>query len=139
MKAFVEHTIDPADQLRSALESLDTDVRIALTHYSPIPETFRGEPPEIYPFLGCYQLDEVIDACDIAIAIHGHAHFGCAQGVTAGGTRMRNVAQLVIRSAYAATASTWRTPPHGDAAVTRGGRSLDGCPAILLPSWYVDQ
>jgi Icc-related predicted phosphoesterase len=101
MKAFVNHTIDRANALRAALTSLDTDVRIALTHYSPIPETLRGEPPEIYPFLGCYQLGEVIDECGVDLAVHGHAHFGCEQGVTPGGTRVRNVAQPVIRSAFA--------------------------------------
>lgn len=101
MKAFVEHTIERADRLRDALSSLDTDVRIALTHYSPIPETLRGEPPEIYPFLGCYQLGEAIDECGVDLALHGHAHFGCEQGVTPGGVRVRNVAQPVIRSAYA--------------------------------------
>jgi Icc-related predicted phosphoesterase len=101
MKTFVGHTIERAERLRSALRSLDTDVRIALTHYSPIPETLRGEPPEIYPFLGCYQLGEVIDECGVDLAIHGHAHFGCEQGVTPGGVRVRNVAQPVIRSAFA--------------------------------------
>ena len=101
MKAFVAHTIERADRLRAALRSLDTEIRIALTHYSPIPETLRGEPPEIYPFLGCYQLGEVIDECGADLAVHGHAHFGCEQGVTPGGTRVRNVAQPVIRSAYA--------------------------------------
>lgn len=101
MKAFVEHTIERADRLRDALSSLDTDIRIALTHYSPIPETLRGEPPEIYPFLGCYQLGEAIDECGVDLALHGHAHFGCEQGVTPGGVRVRNVAQPVIRSAYA--------------------------------------
>lgn len=101
MKAFVNHTIDRAERLRAALAGLDTDVKIALTHYSPIPETLRGEPPEIYPFLGCYQLGEVIDDCGVDLAIHGHAHFGCEEGVTPGGTRVRNVAQPVIRSAFA--------------------------------------
>ncbi|WAL63603.1 metallophosphoesterase [Amycolatopsis cynarae] len=101
MKAFVSHTIERAERLREALASLDADVRIALTHYSPIPETLRGEPPEIYPFLGCYQLGEVIDECGVDLAIHGHAHFGCEQGVTPGGVRVRNVAQPVIRSAFA--------------------------------------
>ena len=35
------------------------------------------------------------------LALHGHAHFGCEQGVTPGGVRVRNVAQPVIRKAYA--------------------------------------
>ncbi|GAA4661893.1 metallophosphoesterase family protein [Amycolatopsis dongchuanensis] len=101
MKAFVGHTIERSERLREALRGLDTDVKIALTHYSPIPETLRGEPPEIYPFLGCYQLGEVIDECGVDLAVHGHAHFGCEQGVTPGGVRVRNVAQPVIRSAFA--------------------------------------
>ncbi|MDQ0382264.1 metallophosphoesterase family protein [Amycolatopsis thermophila] len=102
MKAFVEHSIERSDALRRAMMELDdVDHRIALTHYSPIPETLRGEPPEIYPFLGAYQLGEVIDECGADLAIHGHAHFGCEQGVTPGGVRVRNVAQPVIRSAYA--------------------------------------
>ncbi|GAA3825028.1 MULTISPECIES: metallophosphoesterase family protein [Amycolatopsis] len=102
MKAFVEHSIERADALRRAMLELDdVDYRVALTHYSPIPETLRGEPPEIYPFLGAYQLGEVIDECGADLALHGHAHFGCEQGVTPGGVRVRNVAQPVIRSAYA--------------------------------------
>ncbi|HKS47912.1 MAG TPA: metallophosphoesterase [Amycolatopsis sp.] len=101
MKGFVDHTIDRADALRSALADIDADMRVALTHYSPIPETLRGEPPEIYAFLGCYQLGEAIDESEVDLAIHGHAHFGCEQGVTPGGVRVRNVAQPVIRSAFA--------------------------------------
>ncbi|MEY7971943.1 metallophosphoesterase [Saccharomonospora xinjiangensis] len=104
MKAFVEHTVDTADALRSALRTLkelDADVRVALTHYSPVPDTLHGEPPEIHPFLGAYQLGEVIDEAEAALAVHGHAHLGCEHGVTPGGVRVRNVAQPVIRSAYA--------------------------------------
>jgi len=101
MKAFIQHTCDIAATLESALSELDTDVKVALTHYAPVPDTLRGEPPEIYPFLGSYQLGEVIDECGADLAIHGHAHFGCEQGVTPGGVRVRNVAQPVIRSAYA--------------------------------------
>jgi len=101
MKNFVCHTIDRANALRAALSGLHTDVRVALTHYSPAVDTLRGEPPEIYAFLGCYQLGEVVDDCAVDLAIHGHAHFGCEQGVTPGGTRVRNVAMPVIRSAFA--------------------------------------
>ncbi|WP_202918848.1 metallophosphoesterase family protein [Saccharothrix deserti] len=100
MKAFIRHTTDIADSLRIALDSLDTDVKVALTHYSPVPDTLRGEPPEIYPFLGSYLLGEAIDATETHLAVHGHAHFGNEQGMTPGGVRVRNVAQPVIRSAY---------------------------------------
>jgi Icc-related predicted phosphoesterase len=101
MKNFVGHTIERADALRAALTGLTADVRVALTHYSPTVDTLRGEPPEIYAFLGCYQLGEVIDDCAVDLAIHGHAHFGCEQGVTPGGTRVRNVAMPVISGAFA--------------------------------------
>jgi Icc-related predicted phosphoesterase len=101
MKAFVGHTIGIADRLRTALDSIEADIRVALTHYSPVPDTLRGEPPEIYPFLGSYLLGEAIDATGTDLAIHGHAHFGTEQGMTPGGVRVRNVAQPIIRSAYA--------------------------------------
>ncbi|NUT48167.1 MAG: metallophosphoesterase [Saccharothrix sp.] len=101
MKAFIRHTTEIADSLGAALGGLDTDVKVALTHYSPVPDTLRGEPPEIYPFLGSYLLGEAIDANRTDLAVHGHAHFGTEQGMTPGGVRVRNVAQPVIRQAYA--------------------------------------
>jgi Icc-related predicted phosphoesterase len=100
MKDFVEHTIEISGRLHTALDALDADVRVALTHYAPIPETLRGEPPEIYPFLGSYLLGEAIDEAGADLAVHGHAHFGCEQGVTPGGVRVRNVAQPIIQTAY---------------------------------------
>jgi Icc-related predicted phosphoesterase len=102
MKAFIAHTEEVSGRLASALRGLDgVDLRIALTHYSPVPDTLRGEPPEIFPFLGSYQLAEAIDAGQADLAIHGHAHSGTEQGSTPGGVRVRNVAQPVIRSAFA--------------------------------------
>jgi Icc-related predicted phosphoesterase len=100
MKAFIQHTCDIAETLKGALSELDTDIKVALTHYAPVPDTLRGEPPEIYPFLGSYLLGEAIDATGTHLAIHGHAHFGTEQGMTPGGVRVRNVAQPIIRSAY---------------------------------------
>ncbi|HEX8762034.1 MAG TPA: metallophosphoesterase [Pseudonocardiaceae bacterium] len=106
MKAFIKHSELVAVQLADALRTVeDADVLVALTHYSPVPDTLRGEPPEIYPFLGAYQLAEAIDSArggaGVDLAVHGHAHFGCEQGCTLGGVRVRNVAQPVIRAAYA--------------------------------------
>ena len=100
MKAFVAETIGAAERLEAALTGLDTDVRIALTHYSPVEETLRGERPEIYPFLGSYLLAEAIDRAGADLAFHGHAHAGTEKGVTPGGVRVRNVAQPVLRRAY---------------------------------------
>ncbi|MFJ4621646.1 metallophosphoesterase [Streptomyces sp. NPDC088812] len=103
MKEFVRTTRRSADALRTALEELDRegcDVRIALTHFSPVADTLAGEPLEIYPFLGSYLLAEAIDTAGADLAVHGHAHAGTEHGMTAGGVRVRNVAQPVIRRAF---------------------------------------
>ena len=101
MKAFVRHTKQVAGRLESCLRELEADVRVALLHYSPVPETLRGEPLEIYPVLGSYLLAEAVDRAGANLILHGHAHRGSEQGVTAGGVQVRNVAQPVIGRAYA--------------------------------------
>jgi len=101
MKAFVRTTEASADNLREALTKLDCDVRVALTHYAPVPDTLVGEPPEIYPFLGSYLLGQAVDDGGADLAVHGHAHMGSERGRTPGGVRVRNVAHPVIRQAYA--------------------------------------
>ncbi len=102
MKQFLAPTIRAAEQLRAALTELGTeaDAKVALTHYSPIADTLRGEPQEIHPFLGSYLLAEAIDGTGADLAIHGHAHFGSEHGLTPGGVRVRNVASPVIKAAY---------------------------------------
>lgn len=57
MKEFVRTARRGAEGLYRALSSMDGDgcaVRIALTHFAPVPDTLAGEPVEIYPFLGSY-------------------------------------------------------------------------------------
>ncbi|MEW2076197.1 metallophosphoesterase [Streptomyces sp. NPDC012403] len=103
MKEFVRLSRRCADGLRASLEKLDEegcDARIALTHYSPVPETLAGEPLEIYPFLGSYLLAEAIDTAGADLAVHGHAHAGSEHGMTTGGVKVRNVAQPVIGRAF---------------------------------------
>ncbi|MFJ8719314.1 metallophosphoesterase [Streptomyces violaceus] len=103
MKEFVRHSRRCADGLRASLERLGEegcDARIALTHYSPVPDTLAGEPLEIYPFLGSYLLAEAIDTAGADLAVHGHAHAGTEHGMTSGGVRVRNVAQPVIGRAF---------------------------------------
>ncbi|MEV0692404.1 metallophosphoesterase [Streptomyces sp. NPDC050388] len=103
MKEFVRHSRRCADGLRASLERLGAegcDLRIALTHFSPVPETLAGEPLEIYPFLGSYLLAEAIDTAGADLAVHGHAHAGTEHGMTSGGVRVRNVAQPVIGRAF---------------------------------------
>ncbi|WP_051722587.1 metallophosphoesterase [Streptomyces albus] len=104
MKAFVRSTRLSADSLHRELESLagrECVLRIALTHFSPVRDTLAGEPEEIYPFLGSYQLAEAIDGAGADLAVHGHAHLGTEHGMTGGGVLVRNVAQPVIRRAFA--------------------------------------
>jgi Icc-related predicted phosphoesterase len=101
MKAFVRHTKERADALERALRTLEADVRVALMHYAPVRDTLQGEPPEIFPFLGSYLLAEAVDRVGADLIVHGHAHRGREHGVTPGGVNVRNVAQSVIRQAYA--------------------------------------
>jgi Icc-related predicted phosphoesterase len=100
MKQFVRHTRTMADALCTSLRDLDVDVRIAMTHYSPIEATLEGERLEIYPFLGSYLLAEAIDAGGAHLAVHGHAHRGSRAGVTPCGVPVRNVAQPVIGRSF---------------------------------------
>jgi Icc-related predicted phosphoesterase len=100
MKAFVRRTRAMADALCHSLTGLDSDLRIAMTHYSPIEATLKGERLEIYPFLGSYLLAEAIDAGGAHVAVHGHAHRGSRVGVTPCGVPVRNVARPVIGRPY---------------------------------------
>jgi len=101
MKEFARCTATMARQLETGLRSVaEADHRIALLHYAPIPDTLRGENPEIYTALGSYLLGEAIDRAGADLVLHGHAHLGTERGVTPGGIRVRNVALPVIGSAY---------------------------------------
>ncbi|MGW1059258.1 metallophosphoesterase family protein [Micromonospora rubida] len=120
MKSFVRTTNESAEALGVALRGLDCDLLVALTHYSPVPDTLAGEPLEIYPFLGSYQLGQAIDSAPTALALHGHAHAGSERGTTPGGVRVRNVAHPVIKQAY----SIFHLGDHLDAGeVSRIGHS----------------
>ncbi|WP_305789160.1 metallophosphoesterase family protein [Symbioplanes lichenis] len=100
MKDFVGTTEAVAERLGAALRGLECDALVALTHYSPVPETLVGEPLEIYPFLGSYLLGQAIDSAPTSLALHGHAHHGTERGRTPGGVPVRNVAHPVIKQAY---------------------------------------
>lgn len=100
MKAFIRHTKRIAERLQGLLVGLDADVKVAMTHYSPVEGTLMGERLEIFPFLGSYLLGEAIDHGGCQLALHGHAHRGRERGVTPGGVPVRNVARPVIQHAY---------------------------------------
>ncbi|GAA4313793.1 metallophosphoesterase family protein [Compostibacter hankyongensis] len=99
MKAFVQEAVDEALQLDRALAHLDQEhngiPKIALMHYSPLQETVRGEPEEIYPFLGSSRLAEPLIRRKVVAAFHGHAHAGKLQGDLSG-VKVFNVARRVL-------------------------------------------
>lgn len=96
MKQFIDHTRVCADGLEAALQSLGTDIKIALVHYAPVRETLKGEPPELFPFLGSSLLSDAVDRGGTDVVFHGHAHLGREMGLTKGGVPVRNVAATVV-------------------------------------------
>jgi Icc-related predicted phosphoesterase len=100
MKAFVAAARRSADELEAALRRLDTQVRVALLHYSPVEGTLIGEPPPLWPFLGSYLLARAVDRAGADLVLHGHAHYGSRDAVTPGGVRVLNVAQAVIHRPF---------------------------------------
>lgn len=110
MKAFIRHTREVAERLAECLARLHTDVKIALTHYAPIPDTLVGERREIYPFLGSYLLGDAIDRGGCDLAIHGHAHRGRFAGTTPKGIPVHNVAQPLIATPYHVFSPAGRSP-----------------------------
>lgn len=101
MKAFIRHTEELADQLRKALLALETDQKIVLLHYSPVPDTLAGERLEIFPFLGSYLLAEAVDEGGADLVFHGHAHHGQERGMTPCGVPVRNVAVPLLKKPFA--------------------------------------
>ena len=97
IKRFVQETIDEALRLESALARLRGPRRVAVLHYAPIQATVEGEPPEIFPFMGCGRLEEPLARYPVDAVFHGHAHGGCPEGSTSGGTPVYNVALPLLR------------------------------------------
>ncbi|GAA2493549.1 metallophosphoesterase family protein [Streptomyces gobitricini] len=129
MKDFIRYTRRCADGLRKSLTMLneaDCAVRIALTHYAPVPDTLAGEPLEIYPFLGSYLLAEAVDDAGADLAVHGHAHMGTEHGMTSDGVRVRNVAQPVIGRAFA----VYHLPVHAGSAAAGDGGARAGADTV---------
>ncbi len=92
--------VKEAERIRHGLETLTTDFRIVLLHYSPIKDTLFGEPPEVYAFLGASIMAEPIDKLGADLVLHGHAHYGTEKGMTAGGVPVRNVAMPTMGRPY---------------------------------------
>ena len=96
VKAFVQASLDEAMKLERALTMLRAPKIVIVTHYAPVCETVRGEPTEIWPYLGSSRLAEVIDRHQAAMALHGHAHHGQLDGKTTAGIPVHNVAMSLL-------------------------------------------
>jgi Icc-related predicted phosphoesterase len=96
IKAFVQASIDETMKLERALSMLRTQKIVIVTHYAPIVETVKGEPAEIWPYLGSSRLAEVIDRHQASLAVHGHAHHGALDGKTTAGVPVRNVSLALL-------------------------------------------
>jgi len=99
IKRFVRETVDEALKLESALARLRTTQRVAVLHYSPIPETVKGESPEIFPYLGSSRLEEPLLRYPVSVVLHGHAHHGRLEGRTRNGVPVYNVCVTVLERA----------------------------------------
>ena len=100
-KAFVDEALNEARKLENGLRSLRTERSVAVLHYSPTVETLEGEPMEIFQYLGSQRLADAIDRFDhVKAVVHGHAHHGCYEGKTPGGTPVYNVAQFVLKPLF---------------------------------------
>jgi Icc-related predicted phosphoesterase len=97
IKSFVREAVDEALKLESALKRLRNDHRIALLHYAPVRATVEGEPPEIFPFLGCSRLEEPITRYNVTAVFHGHAHHGRPEGRTRTQVPVFNVSMTLLR------------------------------------------
>jgi Icc-related predicted phosphoesterase len=106
-KDFVQAALDEALKLETALRTLETQNRVAVLHYSPIPETLVGEPEEIFPFLGSSRLLPPIETYAASVVFHGHAHIGAPEGVTPSGIPVFNVAQSVLERSIGSPYRVW--------------------------------
>lgn len=98
VKRFVQSSIDEALKLERAMAQLRTERRVVVLHYSPVAETVKGEPVEIYSYLGNSRLAEVVDRMGANLVFHGHAHHGSAEGKTTGGIPVHNVALTILQA-----------------------------------------
>jgi Icc-related predicted phosphoesterase len=97
VKRFVQEAIDEALKLESALARLRNPQRIVVMHYAPVAGTIEGEPPEIFPFMGCSRLEEPLVRYPVDAVFHGHAHGGTLEGRTAGGVPVYNVSLPLLQ------------------------------------------
>jgi len=100
MKDFVQKAVNESLKLERALVRLDKEdpgmTKIVLMHYAPCQQTIKGEPEQIFPFLGSSRLAEPLVRQHVTAAFHGHAHAGVLRGEI-GDVKVFNVAHHVLK------------------------------------------
>jgi len=102
-KAFYDAIASEVQSLEvglNGLQSQELDGRFVLLHFAPVRATVEGDAVELFPFLGSSRLEEVIDRYDVSAVFHGHSHFGTAEGKTAKGIPVYNVALPLMQKLY---------------------------------------
>ncbi len=97
IKSFVEIGERESTKLNFGLAQLRTSIKVAITHYAPIPDTIVGEPEPLFPFLGGSRLQRAFEPHKPVLVLHGHAHHGTFAAQTESGIPVRNVALPVLR------------------------------------------
>jgi Icc-related predicted phosphoesterase len=100
VKQMVRESVEEVLKLESALAKLRTHHRVAILHYAPIQATVEGEPPEIFPFLGCSRLEEPLHRYGVSAVFHGHAHRGTPEGRLRNDVPVFNVALPLLQRSY---------------------------------------
>jgi uncharacterized protein len=100
LRRIYRETSDEVDALDEGLRAVALcPVRVAVLHYSPIPETLEGERPEIWAFLGTDRLAAPLVEHGPDLVVHGHAHCGRFAG-RVGEVDVFNVSVPVIGRDY---------------------------------------
>ncbi|MGD9765032.1 MAG: metallophosphoesterase, partial [Candidatus Binatia bacterium] len=136
IKAFVHEAVEEALKLEAALSRLHETPRIAILHYAPIAATVRGEPPELFPFLGSSRLEDPLNHYAVTAVFHGHAHHGAPDGRTSAGALVFNVSVPVLERTFP------ERPPYRVLEVEVpapsdqvGAATGDGAPRGGVPEW----
>jgi uncharacterized protein len=100
LRRIYRETSEEVDGLDRGLREVALcPLRIAVLHYSPIPETLEGERPEIWAFLGTDRLAAPLLEHGPDLVVHGHAHCGRFAG-RVGEVDVFNVSVPVIGRDY---------------------------------------
>src|SRR6266850_1749826 len=96
IKVFVQAALDETMKLERALMQLRSEKRVVVLHYAPVVDTVRGEPEQIFPYLGSSRFSEVVDRHGAKCIVHGHAHHGALEGRTTAGIPVHNVSLSLL-------------------------------------------